>query len=180
MDATRYRAPWDGALRMLTAVAVGAFAAAMAGAVAVGVRLGEAASSPVARVALPAAFATLLVPMGLLVLFAAFRQAPLAFTVSDDAVTVERRAGALVVPIASIREASLLGPGVSLRRVAAVHGLFGYVGDYDAKGLGRVRLHATRDAGRVLLRTDGGFLVVTPSAPEDFVADVRRRTLRPA
>jgi hypothetical protein len=180
MEAVRYGAPWDGGLRLLTAFVAAAFAAAVAGAVAVGLRLGEASSSAAGRVALPAIFAALFVPMALLVLFAAFRQAPRAFTVSDAGVAVERRAGALLLPLASIREAALLDPAVSLRRVGAVHGLFGYVGDYDAAGLGRVRLHGTRDTGRVLLRTDSGLVVLTPSDPGGFVAEVRRRIAPPA
>jgi hypothetical protein len=38
-----------------------------------------------------------------------------------------------------------------------------------------VRLFATRASGRVILATDNGPVVVTPGAPESFVAGVRRR-----
>lgn len=180
MPDNRYAAPWDGGLRLLTAAGVGALVAAMAGAAGVGIRLGEASGSAAGRVALLAVFVALLVPMGLLVLLAAFRRAPHAFTVGEHGVTVERRAGPVILPLASIRDASPLAPGTALRRVAAVHGLFGYVGEYEAAGLGRVRLHATRDAGRVLLRTDGGLVVLTPDDPDAFVADIRRRIGAPA
>jgi hypothetical protein len=174
-----FDAPWDAGLKGITAGVLLVCALAIAGAVAVGVRVASPAAGTAGGIALSVVIGVLPFP-AMLILFAAFREAPRGYAVGPGGVTVERRAHVVTIPFVSIREVAMLDPKVFLRRVGGVGGFFGYFGLYQAEGLGRVSLYATRSDARVLLATDSGSVVVTPAEPERFVAAVRARLGRPA
>jgi hypothetical protein len=175
MDTVRFEAPWDGGIRWITAGTTLAVVLACAGAAAVGSGIAAPFAGTPGGTVLTVALSLVPIP-ALLILYAAIGEAPRAFTVGPTAVTIERRAGPVSIPLSSIREVSMLGPGVSMRRMSGSGGLFGWYGLFEGKGIGNVRLYATRDTGRVLLATDAGFpVVVTPGDPESFVTEVRRR-----
>ncbi len=103
---------------------------------------------------------------------------PRAVTVAPGAVRVERRALPVVIPMAAIRTVQLLPPE-ALRgtlRTFGCRGLFGHVGFYWSRQLGAFRMYCTRGQELVLLETDGGRVVISPSPAEAFVDAVR--TLR--
>jgi hypothetical protein len=174
-----FDAPWDAGLKSITAGVLTVCALAVLGAVAVGVRVASPAAGTAGGIALSVVVGVLPFP-ALLVLFAAFREAPRGFALGPDGVVVERRSHPVSIPFTSIRDVRMLDPQVFLRRVGGVGGFFGYFGLYQGDGLGSVSLYATRSDARVLLATDSGPVVITPAEPERFVAELRGRLGRPA
>lgn len=103
--------------------------------------------------------------------------APRGYEVSDDAVRVRRWAGALVIPMPAIQGVERLissAPVEEAVRTLGVGGLFGYFGRFRGRSLGGFRMYATRSSGLVLLRTTTGRIVLTPGAPDRFIAAVER------
>ena len=170
VEPVRFEAPRDAGLRIATASILLVVAAVIAIVAATARRLYGAYHN----------VAVLLLPVGLLVaplliLFVGWRGAPRGFAVDDSSVRIERLTGPISIPLRSIREVRELDRRTSFVRVGGVGGFFGYHGEYRNAELGPVRLFATRSNGRVLLRSDAGNFVVTPSSPGRFVAEVRKR-----
>ena len=59
-------------------------------------------------------------------------------------------------------------------RTFGVGGLFGYFGRFRSPRFGPYQLYATRRAPSVQLRARGGTYVLSPDAPEAFLAEVQR------
>lgn len=100
---------------------------------------------------------------------------PRAVTVGPGAVRVERRALVVVIPMASIRSVQVLPPH-ALRgalRTFGCSGLFGHFGRFWSRPLGSFRMYCTSTHRLVLLETDRGRVVISPSPAEDFVDAVR-------
>jgi hypothetical protein len=170
MAATRFEAPWDGGVRLATAFVVGLVV--VLAAVLVGVSVANRGDGRGIVASLVSGVA-LVVP--LLLLWASWREAPLGYLVEADAIRVERRAGPVVVPLASVREVRALPDGLSFRRVGGTGGFFGYHGEYRNASLGQVRLEATRSTGRVLVDAGAARYVLTPADPAGFLAAVATR-----
>lgn len=170
MNRIRFDAPWDWGLKLATGLVfavTGAIAVLLAWA---GMRMSAVHASTIVGL-VPVIF--LLLPI--LLLWAAWLEAPRAFTVDDAAIRVERPSGTVAIPLADVREVRELPPRIFFRREGGLGGFFGYSGNFYSTELGRVRLHATRSDGRVLLVTGEGPVVLTPEAPERFVEEVRAR-----
>jgi hypothetical protein len=174
MDPVRFDAPWDATLKVLTLGVVLVILLAVGLVVHAAVRLAAHHGSVALGVVVGS---TSVVPI--LVAWAARELAPRSFSVGGDGVHVERRAGLVRIPIATIRTVRELGTGARFTRVGGVGGLFGYWGEYRNAELGRVKLYATRSDGRVLLGTDTATYVVTPGSPARFVEEIERRLGRP-
>jgi hypothetical protein len=159
----RFPARWDRTLRVSTAAAVTVLAGAVAALLWVAARTG--APSVVAWAA-AALFA-------ILVAFT-WALAPRAFAVEGGAIRVVRALRPVVVPLREVRSAGPL-PAAALRgalRLGGSGGLFGYYGRYWSRSLGAFRLYATRRDGLVRVDTAGERFVLSPDAPERFLAEV--------
>ena len=172
MATTRFAAPWDGGVKLATAVTL--------------VLVGGAGVLVVATVG-PGLFAryhhpaTWLVPFVVLfvpaiLLFAAARDAPLGYAVDETGVRIDRRAGPVAIPFSSIRAVRAVPAGTSFSRLVGSGGFLGYFGQFRNPELGAVRMYATRGDGRVLLETNAGTFVLTPEDPSRFVAAVKARS----
>lgn len=170
METVRFSATWDTGLIAVTIFAVLMILLAIGGVVVTAVEMGATHHS-IALAFVVGAFA---IP-GPVTLWMTYRWAPKAFRIDDTSVTVERPADPVVIPLASIRQVEDLPPNVSLARVVGSGGLFGYFGTFKNAELGTVRLYATRSSGRVLLRTDTGSFVLTPSPLPTFLSELRKR-----
>ncbi len=165
-NVVRFEAPWDGGLWATTVATIALVVAVTAFVIVAGARSGNPAVQAVTIVAaLP----------GLLAVAGSWWWSPRAFVVSADGVRIERPAGAVEVPMSSIRDVQPLEDGLRFRRVFGVGGLFGHYGTFSEARLGSVRLYATRGGGRVALVTANGTVVITPDRPERFVSELRGR-----
>ncbi len=111
-------------------------------------------------------------------LFAALHGfAPVAASVEDDVIRVERRwAGPIEIPLRTVHGAALL-PSQGGRRWWRTAGTdLGDVryGRFASRELGAFQLYAWRRDRYVLVETHDGRLVLTPDEPERFVEEVRR------
>lgn len=94
-------------------------------------------------------------------------------TISDTAITIERKASAVVIDFSDI---------LSIKRVESMRyafrtfgngGVFGYTGYYYRKGIGSMRWYCTQRNNYVLIeKTDGKKLVITPDDPDGFMKDI--------
>ena len=104
---------------------------------------------------------------------------PRGYTIGETTFRVDRRLGAIEIPIASIREVGLLPPE-SLKgtwRTLGSGGFFGYYGRFRNRTLGNFRMYAARSAGYVLVRADHAY-VLTPDSPGRLVAELERRGVK--
>jgi hypothetical protein len=101
----------------------------------------------------------------------AWALAPRGYAIGNGHLRVLRNGWpSLDVPLEDVRSVALLDPD-ALRgslKLAGMSGLFGYYGRFRSPTLGSFRLHATRGAGLVLVRTATSVLVLTPEPPDGF------------
>ena len=169
MSSTRFRAPWERTLLIVTALAAPLLAliaplAAYSGVAAL------MQTSPAARI-----FGLLLIAVGPLTTLLAFAWAPRHYQVTDDAFVIERWLGRIVVPARSIRRVRRFDRA-ELRgtlRTAGSGGLFGYYGRFWNRQLGHFRMYATRSKDFVLVEAERPYLV-TPERIEDFLEALAR------
>ena len=171
MNTVRYEAPRGGDVKVLTAATV--FIVGSAAILAVG----SVGQTLYAKYNNPA---VMLVPLVFLVtpvllLFALRGEAPTGYTLDDNAVHVERRAGAFTIPLSAIREVREIPPQVTFIRIGGSGGWYGYYGEFKSRDLGQVTMYATRSDDRVFLATDGRNYVITPASPSAFVGDLEAR-----
>jgi hypothetical protein len=163
----RYRSPWDGKLKVSTALFL-LVAAGLTG----WVWFQE--SDPEGPLPAP----VLLVPALLAAIAAlAWALAPRGFSVEAGRVRVERHLLPVEIPLREVRAAEVLPEG-ALRasvRLWGSGGLFGYYGRFWSKRLGRYRLYATRASGLVRLATARDTWVFSPEPPARFVEEVLAR-----
>jgi hypothetical protein len=170
----RFAAPWARSLTVTTALAV----ALLLGLVLFLPGIGLLSQDPEDGPAL-----LRLIPIGLLgVLALTWALSPRGFAIEGSDLLLERRLGALRIPLRTITAVGPLGalPRSGTLRYAGTSGLFGYFGRFWSPGLGRFRLHATRLTGLVLVDTEQGRWVLSPEPPEPFVAALRRAVPRAA
>jgi hypothetical protein len=104
---------------------------------------------------------------------------PRGYTIGETALRIERRIGAVEIPIASISEVGPLPPESLKRtwRTLGSGGFFGYYGRFRNRTLGNFRMYATRSDGYVLVRADHPY-VLTPDSPGGLVAALQRRGVK--
>lgn len=104
-------------------------------------------------------------------------RAPRSIAVQGRAIVIERnRAAPIEIPLTEIRAVEPLPAGrlAGLRRTAGTRGFGAAWGAFWSPALGRFELQAIDGRGGfVLVRRDGGPLVVTPDDPDAFVAAAR-------
>lgn len=126
-----------------------------------------------AKVELALAIAAVPVLVGA-ILAASVAWAPMRAEVGPTAVRIERRlAGPVVIPLARIRSAEVLGVAEGFRRVAGFQGPGLSYGRFASEELGEFRLYDWGGGAWVLLQTDDGNVVLTPDDAPGFVAAVR-------
>lgn len=161
----RFDLPWDRALRVSTSLVV---------VLVLGVGLGVPLLVWRAEPGSPAGLPALLLPLLVVVVFLplAWALAPRALTLGGGVLRVERPLRPVEIPLDGIRAAGRL-PREALRgllRTWGNGGAFGWYGRHWSRGLGAIRLHATRRDGYVVIDTDEGRHVVTPGDPDAFLA----------
>jgi len=165
----QFQAPWDRALKVGTGVFLALMIGIAGGLVAFDVKLSPDPD------AIP--WALLVGPLILAgVIPIAWALAPRGFTIEGGELTVIRALFPVRIPLAAIRGAWLVGRAQAgaLVRVAGSGGLFGYYGRYYSRGLGAFRLYATRRDRLVVVDTEAGRFVLTPSTPERFLEALLR------
>jgi hypothetical protein len=157
--ARRFAAPWDRQLLVSTIALLGVIGfTAVAG-------TGGALGANLRGIALAVSTFSAGLAIG------AWALAPRGYAIGSEHLRILRNGWpSLDLPLGEIRAVALLDPDV-LRgsvKLLGMGGLFGYYGRFRSPVLGSYRLHATRSAGLVLVRTDRGVHVLTPEPPDDF------------
>ena len=101
--------------------------------------------------------------------------APTGFTLEDRALRVERRWLSRRVPYGSIRGVDRTPRPIGGLLALGLNGLFGSHGPRWRPGTGLHYLAITNTRDLVYLHTAVGLVVISPSEPDAFVADLRRR-----
>ena len=145
--ARQFSAPWSTSVRVVTA-------ATLLLCIGVGVTAGAVGAAVCAAV---------------VVLGAAF--AVRGYSVEDGYLLIHRPGWTTRLPLARLRAAEV-APGAMAGsiRTFGIGGLFASVGHFRNAALGAYRAYATDSARAVVLRFEGGPVVVTPDRPADFVA----------
>ena len=159
-----YRAPWDTAVKFVTAGVV-----CLLSVMAVWYWLREA---------FPLWLKIAVTVLFLFILIAAWMYRPVKYVVDEGNLVIERPVRSKIISLRSI---------VSIRRVKNAElgtlirmwgsgGLFGYYGKFRSTRMGRMTLYATNRANRVLIETDDGDLIlISPEHPERFINDLAVR-----
>jgi hypothetical protein len=106
----------------------------------------------------------------------AYAYAPKAFHLGEDEIRVERPAGDVRIPLASVFAVTPLDVflGLSLKALPGGNsGLFGLYGNFWRRDIGKFQLYARRANHTVLLETDAGAVVIAPERRDEFIARVR-------
>lgn len=165
-------APWDKRLKVLTAVVVTAILGVGAMTLWTASRAAAAGAS-VVPVLVSAAVCGCIIAVSAL-------YAPRGYALDATALRVQRRAGELEIPLASIT-AVRRADREELRgsiRTFGVGGLFGYFGRFYNSRLGGYRMYATRSSDYVLVTTNKGPVLLTPAEPDRMVAAIEQRLAR--
>ena len=172
-DSLIFDAPWDGKLTIATTLV----AVVLGGSVLFLIWLG--------LTQIPLLPLRLFLLFDALVLAAVFvvcaLMGPRGYAIGEKALRIERRVGAIEIPLETIREVGILPPE-SLKgtwRTLGTGGFFGYYGRYRNRQLGNFRMYATRSDGYVLVRADHLY-VLTPDSPGRLVDELRRRGAKAA
>lgn len=167
-DSMTFDAPWDGKLTLVTTLV----AVLLGGAILflIWLALARMPSLPLRIFLLfDAAVVT-----GVFVVTALL--APRGYAIGEKTFRIDRRLGAIEIPVSSIREVGPLPPE-SLKgtwRTLGSGGFFGYYGRFRNRTLGSFRMYATRSEGYVLVRADQPY-VLTPDFPDRLIAELRSR-----
>jgi hypothetical protein len=111
-------------------------------------------------------------PFGL-VLWVMGRYAPTGYRLAGDGVHVERRAGDAVIPYRRIRAVDRERRRVRGINVLGSGGVFGTFGRFWSPFMGFYRLFLTNKDDVVWLRTDDGWVALSPDRPDEFVERLR-------
>ncbi len=116
----------------------------------------------------------------LLILLCALPFVVLSYTITPDALLVQRLFWNTRVPLAELQSARF-DPG-ALRysiRTCGNGGLYSFTGWYWNRQIGAYRAFATDPKRAVILKFARRTVVVTPDSPEDFVRELLPRTVHP-
>ena len=107
----------------------------------------------------------------------AYVYTPKAFHLGEGVLRIERSAGDVTIPLASISEVKSLDVFLGLTLKAppgANSGLFGIYGTFYRTELGKFQMYSRRANQTVLLVTTTGNVVVAPERRDEFIASVRQ------
>lgn len=101
---------------------------------------------------------------------------PIRYEITGDAVGIVRGRPfrSIVIPVADMREVRRVTLPATTIRTFGIGGLFGWVGWFWNKDLGRFFMAATHRKHTVLI-ANGKKFVISPENPDEFIADVRSR-----
>jgi hypothetical protein len=98
------------------------------------------------------------------------------YTITSDAILVQRLFWTTRLPLAGLQSAQLEPNAMrSSLRTFGNGGLFSFTGFFRNKGLGAYRAFVTDPNQTVVLRFSNRTVVVSPAAPEEFVQDISVR-----
>ena len=163
MTTINFRAPWGHTVRATTLLAVGVLALVMLAAI----------FPPMPR---PLLAVVLLIGLPPLILAVAFAYAVRGYTLTEDAIVVQRWMRNIRLPLAGLR--TVTGDVDAMRgslRVFGNGGVFSFTGRYWNRRLGWYRAFATDSGRAVVLRYADRTIVITPHDPQHFI--MRARTL---
>lgn len=100
---------------------------------------------------------------------------PSGFTLDERVVRIERRWLSRRVPYSTIRDVDRTARPIGGLLALGLNGLFGSHGPRWRPGTGLHYLAITNTRDLVYLHTAAGLVVISPSRPDEFVADLRRR-----
>jgi hypothetical protein len=163
----RFEAPWDGLLKVTTALSV-----------VLGVGLLLFAS--IALLPSRGALGGLIVAAAGVTQLLTWALAPKAYAIEAGTLRVERPLFPVDVPLSTIRAARPLADEAfrGSRRVAGSGGAFGYYGRFWSPRLGSFRLLATRRRELVLVDTEAERFVLSPDTPDRFLDALLSRASR--
>ncbi|MFI2810665.1 MULTISPECIES: PH domain-containing protein [Microbulbifer] len=159
----QFNAPWSRQLKWLTALAVLLLLAIPL------ILMARAPADP------PVLYrVSIWLPVAILALSTLF--AIRGFTLKGDAIYVIRPLWKTRLPLDGLQQV-VADPGAMQGsiRIFGNGGLFGYIGLFQNKHIGRYRAFATDQAKAVILRFPERTLVVTPGRPEKLVALLQER-----
>ncbi len=110
-----------------------------------------------------------------LILFLTARAAPSGYRLAPDGVRVERRARPIVIPYATIRSVDRAPRPLGGLTLTASKGVFGRFGRFWNPTLGFYRLFLANRDNVVWLRTETGWVGLSPDRPDEFVARLAAR-----
>jgi hypothetical protein len=158
-----FRAPWSHTLRVTTVLTVAVLALLMAAAIFAPMRP-------------PLAAAVLLIGLPPLLVAAALAYRVRGYTLTENAITVQRGIGETRLPLAGLR--SVTGDVEAMSgslRLLGNGGAFAFTGRFWNRKLGFYRAFATDPSRAVVLRYPDRTVVITPHDPQHFI--MRARTL---
>jgi hypothetical protein len=161
---TRFEAPWDGQLRLVSSILALFLAAVAAGLLVLGLALSRGE---------PALLWPFLVGPVIIaaVLAGAWLLAPRGFALDAADLVVLRPVRPVRIPLAEIRAVEPLPPGAiaGAVRLGGNGGMFGHYGRFWSRRLGSFRMYVTRRSGLVRVETGQEQFVLSPAEPEAFV-----------
>jgi hypothetical protein len=119
---------------------------------------------------------SIILPVLSLVILSAFVLAyvyrPVSYTISNEQLFINRLAGDIVIPKASIKQVDVIDKDVvdGAFRTFGVGGLFGYFGKFSNARFGSMTWYVSRMDKLVLLTTDTEKILLSPDDVEGFVA----------
>jgi hypothetical protein len=148
----------------------------LAGIVGVGLGFGGPFLLSVAMVATSGELSLLILPLPFLgALWAIQGLAPSGYTLEDDGVRIERRWRRRLIPYATILGCDRRRRPIGGLLAAGVNNLFGSHGPRWNPRSGWHYLAITNTDDLVFLETRGGFVVLSPSGPDEFVSALSAR-----
>jgi len=113
---------------------------------------------------------------------------PLAITMDENMITIERKIRPVVIPLSDVLSVQRVDSMRYIFRTFGNGGVFGYTGIFYKKGIGSMTWYCTQRKNYVLIeKTNGKKIVITPDEPEEFMKDLEAKypllvagTLNPA
>lgn len=113
--------------------------------------------------------------LGALILALSYAYSPRGYTISEQAILVQRLIGAARIPLDGIRELRIAGADdfEGCIRLFGNGGLFGYYGLYQTSKLGKCTWYVTNRANTVVVITGAKTVVFSPADVDGFLAAIR-------
>jgi hypothetical protein len=112
--------------------------------------------------------------LSLFVMFLGYAYSPRRYTLEGRAIVVTRLIGTVRIPLEDVREARKATPEDfrGCIRLWGSGGLFGYYGLFSTDKLGKSTWYVTNRNDAVVLITAGKTILVSPDAPNEFLASI--------
>ena len=156
MTTVEFRAPWGRTVRVRTKVGLAIFAVIVL--------------SAAFAIEVPLAFRLAAIGVPLLIVAASLARSVRGYTLTEEAIIVQRGWGETHLPLAGLR--SVTGEVDAMRgsmRLTANDGFFSITGWFWNRKLGRHRAFATDLSRAVVLRYADRTIVISPHDPQQFI-----------